>query len=165
MSRSDAQDRGCLPWPVIPQHVATGAAMLGLLVEGDSADADRAIRSAVEALTPSIDPVEVTELLDALHVVSAWLRHTRGDLRIVGGVGRGASDSAEPLTAQELRVAHLAAYGLSNKDIGQRLYLSPRTVSGHLYRLFPKLGITSRAGLRDALQRRDDATARAMETG
>jgi DNA-binding NarL/FixJ family response regulator len=45
----------------------------------------------------------------------------------------------------------LAATGLTNKEIGQRLYLSHRTVGAHLYRLFPKLGITSRAALRDAL--------------
>jgi ATP/maltotriose-dependent transcriptional regulator MalT len=57
----------------------------------------------------------------------------------------------EPLTAQELQVAELAAAGLSNKQIGARLYLSHRTVGAHLYRIFPKLGIASRAALRDAL--------------
>ena len=41
----------------------------------------------------------------------------------------------------------LAAAGLSNKDIGQQLFLSPRTVASHLYRIFPKLGIRSRAQL------------------
>jgi DNA-binding NarL/FixJ family response regulator len=45
----------------------------------------------------------------------------------------------------------LAATGLTNKPIGQRLFLSHRTVGGHLHRIFPKLGITSRAALRDAL--------------
>jgi DNA-binding NarL/FixJ family response regulator len=45
----------------------------------------------------------------------------------------------------------LAAAGLSNKEIGQRLFLSHRTVGAHLYQIFPKLGITSRAALRDAL--------------
>ncbi|MYW06645.1 helix-turn-helix transcriptional regulator, partial [Streptomyces sp. SID3343] len=48
-------------------------------------------------------------------------------------------------------IATLAAAGLTNKQIGERLYLSPRTVSTHLYNLFPKLGISSRAALRDAL--------------
>jgi DNA-binding NarL/FixJ family response regulator len=55
------------------------------------------------------------------------------------------------LTAQQLEVARLAARGLSNKAIAERLFLSPRTVSAHLYRIFPKLGITSRSALRDAL--------------
>jgi DNA-binding NarL/FixJ family response regulator len=41
---------------------------------------------------------------------------------------------------------------MTNKQIGQRLHLSPRTVGSHLYQVFPKLGITSRAALRDALQ-------------
>jgi DNA-binding NarL/FixJ family response regulator len=45
----------------------------------------------------------------------------------------------------------LAAAGLTNKQIGERLFLSPRTVATHLYQLFPKLGVTSRAALRDAL--------------
>ncbi|MFD0317769.1 response regulator transcription factor [Streptomyces flavalbus] len=50
-------------------------------------------------------------------------------------------------------MAELAATGLTNKEIGERTRLSPRTVSSHLYRVFPKLGITSRAALRDALAR------------
>jgi DNA-binding NarL/FixJ family response regulator len=45
----------------------------------------------------------------------------------------------------------MAADGLSNREIGQMLYLSHRTVSSHLYRAFPKLGITSRTELRAAL--------------
>jgi DNA-binding CsgD family transcriptional regulator len=55
------------------------------------------------------------------------------------------------LTAQERQIATLAATGLTNKQIGQRLFLSHRTVGAHLHRAFPKLGITSRAALRDAL--------------
>jgi DNA-binding NarL/FixJ family response regulator len=55
------------------------------------------------------------------------------------------------LTAQEWRIATLAAEGKTNKEIGRQLYLSPRTVAAHLYSLFPRLGITSRAALRDAL--------------
>ena len=56
------------------------------------------------------------------------------------------------LTSQELRIADLAAQGLTNKQIGERLFLSHRTVGTHLYKLFPKLGISSRAALRDALE-------------
>jgi DNA-binding CsgD family transcriptional regulator len=59
----------------------------------------------------------------------------------------------ESLTAQELQVADLAAAGLSNREIAVRLCLSHRTVGAHLYRIFPKLGISSRAALRDALTR------------
>ena len=46
----------------------------------------------------------------------------------------------------------MAASGMSNREIGQSLYLSHRTVGFHLYRLFPKLGITSRNQLRRALE-------------
>ena len=59
------------------------------------------------------------------------------------------------LTPRQREIAHLAATGLSNKQIGARLLLSPRTVSTHLYLLFPKLGVSSRAALRDALERLD----------
>ena len=72
------------------------------------------------------------------------------------GVGKAASHGGrgEALTAQELEVATLAASGLTNKQIGEQLFMSPRTVGAHLYRIFPKLGITSRAALRDALNAR-----------
>jgi DNA-binding NarL/FixJ family response regulator len=45
----------------------------------------------------------------------------------------------------------MAAEGLTNREIGQRLYLSHRTISSHLHRIFPKLGVTSRSELRAAL--------------
>ena len=62
----------------------------------------------------------------------------------------------DALTPQEREIAQLAAAGLSNKQIGKRLFLSHRTVGNHLHRIFPKLGVTSRAALRDALQARDE---------
>jgi DNA-binding CsgD family transcriptional regulator len=56
------------------------------------------------------------------------------------------------MTPQELQIAELAASGLSNREIGQRLYLSHRTVGSHLYRVFPKLGVKARSELRMALR-------------
>jgi DNA-binding CsgD family transcriptional regulator len=55
------------------------------------------------------------------------------------------------LTAKEYEVAQMAARGLTNKQIGAELFLSPRTVGTYLYRVYPKLGISTRAALRDAL--------------
>ena len=69
-------------------------------------------------------------------------------------------EARDQLTPQELQIAQLAAEGLSNRDIGQRLYLSHRTISTHLYRIFPKLGITSRAELGGALAPQDPGPPR-----
>jgi DNA-binding CsgD family transcriptional regulator len=81
-----------------------------------------------------------------------WLARAAGELRAAGQDTAQDQPSADSrLTAQERKIAELAASGLSNKEIAARLYLSPRTVSAHLYRIFPKLGISSRAALRDAL--------------
>ena len=60
-------------------------------------------------------------------------------------------EARDQLSPQEVQVAGLAASGLSNREIGEKLYLSHRTVASHLYRIFPKLGITSRAELPGAL--------------
>jgi DNA-binding CsgD family transcriptional regulator len=53
----------------------------------------------------------------------------------------------------------MAATGMTNREIGEQLYLSPRTVGSHLYRLFPKLGVTSRNQLDDVLD--EDGAAKA----
>ena len=83
---------------------------------------------------------------------SSWGDHARSELRASGERSRRrVPEARDQLTAQELQIAQLAADGLSNREIGQRLYLSHRTISTHLYRVFPKLGITSRAELSAAL--------------
>ncbi|MFF4300393.1 AAA family ATPase [Streptomyces sp. NPDC001601] len=87
-----------------------------------------------------------------------WSARAANELRASGipvgvPVGTAAYEAGRPapLTPQELQVARLAATGLTNKQIAARLFLSPRTVAGHLSNAFPKLNVTSRAGLRDAL--------------
>jgi DNA-binding CsgD family transcriptional regulator len=77
-----------------------------------------------------------------------WAERARDELRAAGELSRAPAPTVwGALSAQELQVARMAAEGLSNRQIGERLYLSPRTVASHLYRIFPKLGITSRAQL------------------
>jgi DNA-binding CsgD family transcriptional regulator len=77
-----------------------------------------------------------------------WSEQARRELRASGERSRRrAPEARDQLTAQELQIAQLAAQGLSNREIGQQLFLSHRTISTHLYRAFPKLGITSRAEL------------------
>jgi DNA-binding CsgD family transcriptional regulator len=86
---------------------------------------------------------------------AAWGDQARRELRASGESSRRRDFAArDRLTAQELQIAQLAAQGLSNRDIAQRLYLSHRTIGTHLYRIFPKLGITSRGELRSALSAR-----------
>ncbi|WP_370359295.1 AAA family ATPase [Catenulispora sp. MAP12-49] len=84
---------------------------------------------------------------------AGWTERARAELRATGAVPRASMLNLASLTWQERRIADLAASGLTNKEIGKRMHLSPRTVSSHLYRIFPKLGITTRAALRDALSR------------
>jgi DNA-binding CsgD family transcriptional regulator len=78
--------------------------------------------------------------------------HARRELRASGETSRPRQPEAwDQLTPQELQIARMAGEGLSNREIGQQLYISHRTVGYHLYRTFPKLGITSRGQLHAAL--------------
>jgi DNA-binding CsgD family transcriptional regulator len=76
----------------------------------------------------------------------------RQELRASGETSRRRVPEAwDQLTPQELQIARMAAEGLSNREIGQQLFISHRTVGYHLHRIFPKLGITSRSQLHGAL--------------
>jgi ATP/maltotriose-dependent transcriptional regulator MalT len=84
----------------------------------------------------------------------AWAERARQELRAAGETSQGRKPEIwDQLSPQELQIASMAAEGLSNREIAQRLYLSPRTVGSHLYRVFPKLGITSRTQLSSTLAR------------
>jgi DNA-binding CsgD family transcriptional regulator len=92
------------------------------------------------------------DTFDALGAIP-WGARARRELRASGETSRQrAVDAWDQLSPQELQIAQMAAQGLSNREIGERLFLSHRTVGFHLYRIFPKLGITSRAELRAALR-------------
>ncbi|WP_106193096.1 helix-turn-helix transcriptional regulator [Umezawaea tangerina] len=79
-----------------------------------------------------------------------WLDRAQGELRAAGIDSEPAApDALTALTPQQQQIIRLAARGLTNREIGERLFLSPRTVGSHLYRSFPKLGITARSQLRD----------------
>ncbi|GIJ71318.1 ATP-binding protein [Virgisporangium ochraceum] len=95
------------------------------------------------------------ETFDALGTIP-WGERARAELRASGETSRRRMpDARDQLTPQELQIAQLAASGLTNREIGQRLYLSHRTVSSHLHRIFPKLGVTSRSALHAALRPED----------
>ena len=63
-------------------------------------------------------------------------------------VRRQLDDPAAELTGQENQVAHLVQAGLTNREIGVQLYLSPRTVEWHLRNVFGKIGVSTRRQLR-----------------
>jgi DNA-binding CsgD family transcriptional regulator len=94
------------------------------------------------------------ETFDALGIVP-WSERARQQLRATGETSRPRTPEArDQLTPQELQITQMAADGMSNREIAQMLYLSHRTVSSHLYRAFPKLGITSRTELQRVLEPR-----------
>lgn len=119
------------------------------LAYGERLRLDRAMRQA----RPHLE--HAAELFDRLDA-GLWRERAEATLRATGRTRTSADDEpgTDVLTPQELRICRLAASGLSNREIGEQLHLSPRTVGAHLYRAFPKLEITSRAALRDALERR-----------
>ncbi|KAA9376482.1 AAA family ATPase [Microbispora cellulosiformans] len=87
------------------------------------------------------------ETFDALGAVP-WSERARRQLRASGERSEQRSIGVrDKLTAQELQIVQLVAEGMTNREIGERLYVSHRTIGAHLYRIFPKLGITSRAEL------------------
>jgi DNA-binding CsgD family transcriptional regulator len=81
-----------------------------------------------------------------------WTRRAEAELRACGVTTQIPSTAPDPLaglTAQQREIVVLASHGLTNGEIADRLFLSPRTVASHLYRAYPKLGIAGRHQLRD----------------
>ncbi len=100
----------------------------------------------------------LTEALATFRRLGArsWAQRAETELRACGvaitgmAVDRGA---LEELTPQQRQIVRLASDGLTNRQIADRLFLSPRTVSSHLYRTYPKLGVAGRNQLRDVIAR------------
>ncbi|MGW3291424.1 LuxR C-terminal-related transcriptional regulator [Streptomyces sp. NPDC001002] len=83
-----------------------------------------------------------------------WTRRAESELRACGVTVRAPQNTPgalDGLTAQQREIVVLAGHGLTNSEIADRLFLSPRTVASHLYRSYPKLGITGRHQLRDVI--------------
>ncbi|HEY9241469.1 MAG TPA: LuxR C-terminal-related transcriptional regulator, partial [Streptosporangiaceae bacterium] len=94
-----------------------------------------------------------SQLLDALELfgqlgAGSWARRATAELTAMGAAAPARparrANALSRLTPQELQVVRLAGTGLSNRDIGAQLFLSPRTVGYHLYKAFPKLDVSSR---------------------
>ncbi|MEV0221195.1 AAA family ATPase [Streptomyces sp. NPDC050704] len=163
-------ERTNAPWAVSATHLVQA-----LLASG--ADAEKQFRLALEVPGAQARPfnyartrllygewlrragrrtaarTQLTEAAETFRRLDAapLLARTRAEQELTGQQPRRdpgpARDTAALLTAQELRVARLAAQGLTNREIGAQLLISPRTVAHHLANVFPKLGIASRADL------------------
>jgi DNA-binding CsgD family transcriptional regulator len=91
------------------------------------------------------------QMLDAMGI-AAFAERAARELQATGETARKRTvETAVELTAQEAQVARLARDGLSNQQIGTRLFISARTVQYHLGKVFTKLGISSRSQLAQAL--------------
>jgi DNA-binding CsgD family transcriptional regulator len=104
----------------------------------------------------------LTQALDTFRRLGArsWAQRAEAELRACGVAVGGAPerDVLGELTPQQRQIVRLASDGLTDREIGDRLFLSPRTVSSHLYRSYPKLGVASRHQLRDVIARTSSPT-------
>jgi ATP/maltotriose-dependent transcriptional regulator MalT len=166
--------------------LGTEARVRALLEEGEAAD--RAYRESIDHLgrtwlRPELARshllygewlrregrrVDAREQLSTAHGLlsaigmDAFAERARRELAATGAkVRKRTLETRDELTPQERQIARLARQGLSNRDIGTRLFLSPRTVEWHLKKVFTKLGITSRRGLYEALATPDEEAATA----
>jgi DNA-binding CsgD family transcriptional regulator len=102
--------------------------------------------------------LETFRRLDA----APWTRRAEAELRACGVIAHppeADQTALDALTAQQREIAMLAGQGLTNIEIADRLFLSPRTVASHLYRSYPKLGIAGRHQLRDLIDHAQQASA------
>ncbi len=130
------QDLTCWPWVRARLELAYGSWL-------------RRQRRAAESRAPLRSAQATLDLIGA----GTWGEQARTELRAAGERSDAPGPAAQAiLSPQEMQIARLAAEGLSNREIGERLYLSPRTVGSHLYRIFPKLDIASRGQLAARLQ-------------
>ncbi|GAA1232755.1 helix-turn-helix transcriptional regulator [Pseudonocardia alaniniphila] len=108
----------------------------------------RRIRATADARLQLAAAADIFDQLGA----RPWSDRAYSELRATGiSKPRRALSEPPALTPKEREIAELASSGLTNKQIGERLFLSHRTVGAHPYQIYPKLGIVSRAALRDAL--------------
>jgi DNA-binding CsgD family transcriptional regulator len=112
----------------------------------------------------------LTEALGTFRRLGArsWAQRAQAELRACGVAVADAPaepDALGELTPQQRQIVRLASDGLTDREIGDRLFLSPRTVSSHLYRSYPKLGVTGRHQLRDVIALTSTPTTAHESTG
>jgi DNA-binding CsgD family transcriptional regulator len=133
-------ERGIALHERAPLPLERGRTLLALGTVHRRAKRKRAARDALGAA------LQVLEGMGA----RAWAQRARSELARIGG--RAPSPGA--LTPTERRVAGLVAEGLATKQVAAALFVSPKTVEGHLSRIYSKLGIHSRVELAHRLVER-----------
>jgi DNA-binding CsgD family transcriptional regulator len=96
--------------------------------------------------------MDALETFERLHA-EPWTQVTQSELRACGVMVDATPQALSELTPQQQQIVQCASEGLTNREIGAKLFLSPRTIASHLYRSYPKLGITARHQLRDLVDR------------
>jgi DNA-binding CsgD family transcriptional regulator len=132
--------------PTISGKRFSGVLFLAEAAVRASRDDARAVIAGIERVAESRLPLRLAQAAFDLIGARSWAEQARADLRASGErtAAPAPGAAARVLSAQERQIARLAAGGL---PIAERLYLSPRTVGSHLYRIFLELDITSRAQL------------------
>ncbi|WP_338704243.1 AAA family ATPase (plasmid) [Streptomyces sp. Q6] len=138
-------------WPYLeaPLRLAEGK---WLRLRRQFADSQATLRQAAAAFTMLGSEARAPRIAEELRASGE-----RADSAALGA-SRPAT-ARDLLAARELRIAELAARGLSNREIGEQLGLAPRTIGAYLYRIFPQLGVTSRAQLAETLRELTDPPA------
>ncbi len=140
--RAFAQDLSGRPFLEAPLRLAHGRRMRR---RRQFADSRTTLRRAATIFTMMGSEARVAQI--AVELRASGERTDTG--------GAGVADPIAPrdlLLPQELRIAELAGSGRSNREIGELLGLSPRTIGAYLYRIFPRLGVTARAQLAEVLR-------------
>ncbi|WAL93203.1 LuxR family transcriptional regulator [Streptomyces sp. Je 1-369] len=137
------RDAESWPFPLARAHLAHGVWLHRQHRTEEASAHCRAALTAFARLDATPWTARASRELAAVEAVDAVDADT--------GASGGTAGHHPLLSAQETRIARFAAQGLTNRQIGARLSLSPRTIGAHLYRIFPKLGITTRAGIARAL--------------
>jgi DNA-binding CsgD family transcriptional regulator len=149
---------GGTPGIELLRHAATVLESSGARLEHARALAD--LGAALRRAGHRADSREILRTaLDHAHRCGAHALSERARTELITAGGRPRRlvlTGLDSLTASERRVAQMAAAGLSNRDIAQQLFITTRTVEGHLTHVYQKFGITSREQLTNALAPRDD---------
>jgi ATP/maltotriose-dependent transcriptional regulator MalT len=175
---TDALNRLVIKAGATGTHWARGIEARARALLADGAEADRWFRTAIDHLRRTRVQAELARThllygewlrregrrLDAREQLrtgldlfktmgmDAFARRAERELSATGEHARKRIDETRAdLTPQETQIADLARDGLSNTEIGARLFLSARTVEWHLHHVFAKLGISSRKQLRDGV--------------